>query len=113
MDTGNNGILGQINLDAVEEFKLLTNAYQARVRPLVGRAGEHRHQRAAAAGSTDRRILQASRSASMQIVLTTASRHRAGERRIRAPGLKAINRQSDFGLHLRRSRADRRLQQQP
>jgi len=29
MDTGNNGILGNINLDAVEEFKLLTNAYQA------------------------------------------------------------------------------------
>jgi hypothetical protein len=29
VDTGNNGILGQINLDAVEEFKILTNAYQA------------------------------------------------------------------------------------
>jgi hypothetical protein len=29
MDTGNNGILGNINIDAVEEFKLLTNAYQA------------------------------------------------------------------------------------
>jgi hypothetical protein len=29
LDTGNNGILGSINLDAVEEFKLLTNAYQA------------------------------------------------------------------------------------
>lgn len=29
MDTGNNGMSGNINLDAVEEFKLLTNAYQA------------------------------------------------------------------------------------
>ena len=29
VDTGNNGILGSINLDAVEEFKLLTNAYSA------------------------------------------------------------------------------------
>jgi hypothetical protein len=29
VDTGNNGILGNINMDAVEEFKLLTNAYQA------------------------------------------------------------------------------------
>ena len=29
LDTGNNGVLGSINLDAVEEFKILTNAYQA------------------------------------------------------------------------------------
>jgi hypothetical protein len=29
MDTGNNGMSGNINLDAVEEFKLLTNSYQA------------------------------------------------------------------------------------
>jgi hypothetical protein len=29
MDTGNNGMSGNINLDAVEEFKILTNAYQA------------------------------------------------------------------------------------
>lgn len=29
LDTGNNGVLGNINLDAVEEFKLLTNGYQA------------------------------------------------------------------------------------
>lgn len=29
VDTGNNGINGQINLEAVEEFKLLTNSYQA------------------------------------------------------------------------------------
>jgi hypothetical protein len=29
VDTGNNGISGQINLEAVEEFKLLTNGYQA------------------------------------------------------------------------------------
>jgi hypothetical protein len=29
MDTGNNGMSGNVNLDAVEEFKLLTNSYQA------------------------------------------------------------------------------------
>ena len=29
LDTGNNGVLGSINLDAVEEFKILTNAYSA------------------------------------------------------------------------------------
>ena len=29
VDTGNNGVLGSINLDAVEEFKILTNAYAA------------------------------------------------------------------------------------
>jgi hypothetical protein len=29
IDTGNNGVLGSINLDAVEEFKILTNAYSA------------------------------------------------------------------------------------
>jgi Carboxypeptidase regulatory-like domain len=29
MDTGNNGMSGNVNLDAVEEFKILTNAYQA------------------------------------------------------------------------------------
>ena len=29
LDTGNNGVLGSINLDAVEEFKILTNAYAA------------------------------------------------------------------------------------
>ena len=29
VDTGNNGVLGSINLDAVEEFKILTNGYQA------------------------------------------------------------------------------------
>jgi Carboxypeptidase regulatory-like domain len=29
MDTGSNGVSGNINLDAVEEFKLLTNSYQA------------------------------------------------------------------------------------
>ena len=29
VDTGNNGIIGSINLDAVEEFKILTNAYAA------------------------------------------------------------------------------------
>ena len=29
IDTGNNGVLGSINLDAVEEFKILTNAYAA------------------------------------------------------------------------------------
>ena len=40
VDTGNNGINGSINLEAVEEFKLLTNAYHGRIRPLVRRAGQ-------------------------------------------------------------------------
>ena len=44
LDTGNNGVLGSINLDAVEEFKILTNAYSAEYRPVVGRAGLARDQ---------------------------------------------------------------------
>jgi hypothetical protein len=98
MDTGNNGMSGNINLDAVEEFKILTNAYQAEYgrssgaqisvvtksggRSYTGRAYWYRRHEGMNANSW---INNRDRGLALQ----TDENSRVG--------LKAINRQSDIG----------------
>ena len=98
MDTGNNGMSGNINLDAVEEFKILTNAYQAEYgrssgaqisvvtksggRSYTGRAYWYRRHEGMNANSWIN-----NRDRGRALLSDPSSR----------VGLKAINRQSDIG----------------
>jgi hypothetical protein len=98
MDSGNNGMSGNINLDAVEEFKILTNSYQAEYgrssgaqvavvtksggRSYTGRAYWYRRHEGMNANSW---INNRDRGLALETDPNT---------RI---GLKAINRQSDIG----------------
>jgi hypothetical protein len=98
MDTGNNGMSGNINLDAVEEFKILTNAYQAEYgrssgaqisvvtksggRSYTGRTYWYRRHEGMNANSWIN-----NRDRGLALVNDPNSR----------VGLKAINRQSDIG----------------
>ena len=98
MDTGNNGILGQINLDAVEEFKLLTNAYQAEYGrssgaqvSIVTKSGGSKFN-----GSTYFYKRHEALNANSWLNNRERGIALAADPNTRT-GLKAINRQSDFG----------------
>jgi hypothetical protein len=98
MDTGNNGMSGNVNLDAVEEFKILTNAYQAEYgrssgaqiavvtksggRSYTGRAYWYRRHEGMNANSWIN-----NRDRGLALETNPAS----------TVGIKAINRQSDIG----------------
>jgi len=98
LDTGNNGILGQINLDAVEEFKLLTNAYQAEYGrssgaqvSIVTKSGGNKYN-----GSTYFYKRHEGFNANSWLNNRERGLALASDPNTRV-GLKAINRQSDFG----------------
>jgi hypothetical protein len=98
MDTGNNGILGNINLDAVEEFKLLTNAYQAE----YGRSSGAQISVVSKSGGRDYHggLYWYKRHEGLNANSWINNRDR-GRALLTDPtsrvGLKAINRQSDIG----------------
>jgi hypothetical protein len=98
VDTGNNGILGQINLDAVEEFKILTNAYQAEYGrssgaqvSMVTKSGGREYR-----GTTYYYKRHEGMNANSWINNRDRGRALATDSTSRV-GIKAINRQSDFG----------------
>jgi hypothetical protein len=98
MDTGNNGMSGNINLDAVEEFKLLTNAYQAE----YGRSSGAQIAVITKSGSRDYRgstyFYRRHEGMNANSWINNRNRGRALETDPNTRvGLKAINRQSDFG----------------
>lgn len=98
MDTGNNGMSGNINLDAVEEFKILTNAYQAE----YGRSSGAQIAVVTKSGGRDYRggAYWYRRHEGMNANSWINNRNRGlalqtdPDSRV---GLKAINRQSDIG----------------
>jgi hypothetical protein len=99
LDTGNNGASGSINLDAVEEFKILTNAYQAE----YGRSSGAQISLVTKSGGRDYRgsVYGYRRQESLNANTFINNRER-GRALATDPnskvGLKAINRQSDAGF---------------
>ena len=98
VDTGNNGILGNINLDAVEEFKLLTNAYQAE----YGRSSGAQISVVSKSGGRDYHgsLYWYKRHEGLNANSWLNNRDRGVQLRTdpnTRVGLKAINRQSDIG----------------
>ena len=99
LDTGNNGVLGSINLDAVEEFKILTNAYAAE----YGRSSGAQLSLVTKSGGRDYRGTvygyrrQESLNANSFINNRERGRALATDPASRV-GLKAINRQTDAGF---------------
>jgi len=99
LDTGNDGVLGSINLDAVEEFKILTNAYQAEYGrssgaqlSLVTKSGGREYH-----GSAYGYRRQESLNANTFINNRERGRALATDPNSRV-GLKPINRQTDAGF---------------
>jgi hypothetical protein len=99
LDTGNNGVLGSINLDAVEEFKILTNAYSAE----YGRSSGAQLSLVTKSGGRDYRgsaygyRRQESFNANSFINNRERGRALATDPNSKV-GLKAINRQTDLGF---------------
>ncbi len=98
MDTGNNGMSGNINLDAVEEFKLLTNSYQAE----YGRSSGAQVSVVTKSGGRDYRgstyWYRRHESFNANSWINNRDRGRALQTDPASRvGLKAINRQSDIG----------------
>jgi carboxypeptidase family protein len=101
MDTGNNGMSGNVNLDAVEEFKILTNAYQAEYGrssgaqiSVVTKSGGRKYT-----GSAYWYRRHEGLNANSWINNRDRGRALAGDPNSRV-GLKAINRQNDIGYHI-------------
>jgi hypothetical protein len=101
MDTGNNGMSGNINLDAVEEFKILTNAYQAE----YGRSSGAQISMVTKSGGSrySGRAYWYRRHEGMNANSWINNRNRgvalATDPNSRV-GLKAVNRQSDIGYYI-------------
>jgi len=98
LDTGNNGVLGSINLDAVEEFKLLTNSYQAE----YGRSSGAQIAVVSKSGGSSYRgstyFYKRHEGMNANSWINNRDRGRALETNPNSRvGLKAIDRQSDFG----------------
>jgi hypothetical protein len=99
IDTGNNGVLGSINLDAVEEFKILTNAYAAE----YGRSSGAQVSLVTKSGGRDFRGslygYRRQESFNANTFINNRERGRAlqTDPNSRA-GLKPINRQTDVGF---------------
>jgi carboxypeptidase family protein/TonB-dependent receptor-like protein len=99
LDTGNNGVLGSINLDAVEEFKILTNAYSAE----YGRSSGAQLSLVTKSGGRDYRGsaygYRRQESWNANSFINNRERGRALETDPNSKvGLKAINRQTDLGF---------------
>ena len=99
LDTGNNGVLGSINLDAVEEFKILTNAYSAE----YGRSSGAQLSLVTKSGGRDYRGsaygYRRQESFNANSFINNRERGRALETDPNSKvGLKAINRQTDLGF---------------
>ncbi len=99
VDTGNNGVLGSINLDAVEEFKILTNAYAAE----YGRSSGAQISLVTKSGGRDYRGsvygYRRQESFNANTFINNRERGRALQTDPNSRvGLKAINRQSDYGF---------------
>jgi hypothetical protein len=99
LDTGNNGVLGSINLDAVEEFKILTNAYQAE----YGRSSGAQVSLVTKSGGRDYRGsaygYRRQESFNANNWINNRDRGRALETNPASTvGLKPINRQTDVGF---------------
>jgi hypothetical protein len=99
IDTGNNGVLGSINLDAVEEFKILTNAYQAE----YGRSSGAQLSLVTKSGGRDYRgsayAYRRQESFNANSFINNRDRGRALETNPNSTvGLKPINRQTDAGF---------------
>jgi hypothetical protein len=99
IDTGNNGVLGSINLDAVEEFKILTNAYQAE----YGRSSGAQVSLVTKSGGRDYRgsayAYRRQESFNANSWINNRERGRALETNPNTTvGLKPINRQTDLGF---------------
>ena len=99
LDTGNNGVLGSINLDAVEEFKILTNAYQAE----YGRSSGAQVSLVTKSGGRDYRGsaygYRRQESFNANSFINNRERGRALQTDPNSTvGLKAINRQTDGGF---------------
>ena len=99
LDTGNNGVLGSINLDAVEEFKILTNAYAAE----YGRSSGAQLSLVTKSGGRDYRGsaygYRRQESWNANSFINNRERGRALETDPNTKvGLKAINRQTDLGF---------------
>ena len=115
LDTGNNGVLGSINLDAVEEFKILTNAYSAE----YGRSSGAQLSLVTKSGGRDYRgiglrLPPAGIVQRQQLHQQPRARPRPRDRsRTRRVGLKADQPPDGPRLHRRRPGAARRLQQGP
>jgi outer membrane receptor protein involved in Fe transport len=99
IDTGNNGVLGSINLDAVEEFKILTNAYSAE----YGRSSGAQVSLVTKSGGRDYRgSLYGYRRQESFNANTFINNRERGRALATDPaskvGLKPINRQTDVGF---------------
>ncbi|MEO5823035.1 MAG: carboxypeptidase regulatory-like domain-containing protein [Vicinamibacteraceae bacterium] len=99
LDTGNNGVLGSINLDAVEEFKILTNAYAAE----YGRSSGAQISLVTKSGGRDYRGsaygYRRQESFNANSFINNRERGRALQTDPASRvGLKAINRQTDLGF---------------
>ena len=99
IDTGNNGVLGSINLDAVEEFKILTNAYAAE----YGRSSGAQVSLVTKSGGRDYRgsayVYRRQESFNANSWINNRERGRALETNPASTvGLKPINRQTDSGF---------------
>jgi hypothetical protein len=99
LDTGNNGVLGSINLDAVEEFKILTNAYAAE----YGRSSGAQLSLVTKSGGRDYRGsvygYRRQESFNANSFINNRERGRALQTDPNSKvGLKAINRQTDVGF---------------
>ena len=99
LDTGNNGVLGSINLDAVEEFKILTNAYQAE----YGRSSGAQVSLVTKSGGRDYKgsayVYRRQESFNANSFINNRDRGRALETDPNSTvGLKPINRQTDAGF---------------
>ena len=99
VDTGNNGVLGSINLDAVEEFKILTNAYAAE----YGRSSGAQVSLVTKSGGRDYRGsvygYRRQESFNANSWINNRERGRALETNPASTvGLKPINRQTDIGF---------------
>ncbi len=99
LDTGNNGVLGSINLDAVEEFKILTNAYAAE----YGRSSGAQISLVTKSGGRDYRGsvygYRRQESFNANSFINNRERGRALQTDPASRvGLKAINRQTDIGF---------------
>ena len=99
IDTGNNGVLGSINLDAVEEFKILTNAYSAE----YGRSSGAQVSLVTKSGGRDYRGsvygYRRQESFNANSWINNRERGRALESNPASTvGLKPINRQTDAGF---------------
>ena len=99
MDTGNNGVLGSINLDAVEEFKILTNAYQAE----YGRSSGAQVSLVTKSGGRDYRGsaygYRRQESFNANTFINNRERGRAlATDPLSKVGLKPVNRQTDAGF---------------